>query len=491
VNLTERQQGLLRLLVSNQKSLGDGEFYFARSVTGAGISYEGGKSVPAVADETDFEQLRSERFISFVRLPKDVLRGKATQLGISIVGANHPVGSQHSAVPQAFANEPSKLPELPQQYMKLMKTDAAESVERARGQLGFMKEAVLKLADSPAADRPGLEAERDRRLENAKVHVKLAADYLFDGFAEESWKAVRPDAEYFSMLLPLVSTEVANVVVCPGLDSIIADAIAARSAKWAEKTAGEAPVRNSGQWAELRAKFAELARQETDIFGQVTDDHLLRAHGTYTIGLGDLGRWSLIGSAEGIREEFILYATRAAIALGAPNDTDLLSYWLHSLFLDLLEHKSKHLFCAKRGESGMIRVLLEASVVYCSRLEQIAVENDHRRKTASSRHEGNEAPASNVNPDRAGDRETIPAALQSTVLKPEPDEVPLRAVLNVSLISAWMVEEGWTNKTLAEKLQMSERAISSLRNNGCYHGVDAITKLANLMGRDPEELYLP
>ncbi len=491
MNLTERQQELLRLLVSNQKSLGDGEFYFARSATGAGISYVGGKSVPAVADETDFEQLRSERLISFVRLPKSVLRGKATQLGISIVGANHSVGNQHPPVPQAFANEPSKLPELPQQYMELMKKEAAESVERARGQLEFMKEAVVKLADSPPEDRPGLETERDRRLENAKGHVKLAADYLFDGFAEESWKVVRPDAEYFSMLLPLISTEVANVIVCLGLDSIIAEAIAARSAKWAENTARQAPVRNSVQWSELRTKFADLAHQESEIFPTITDDYLLRAFLTYTVGLGEFGRWSLIGSAEGIREEFTLNATRAAIALGGPHNTDLLSYWLHCLFIDLLEHKSKHLFCAERGKSGMIRTLLDASVIYCARLERIAVENDHRRKTASSPHEGNEAPASNVHPDRADDRETIPAALQSTVLKTDPDEVPLRTVLNVSLISGWMGEEGWINKTLAEKLHMSERAISSLRNNGCYHGVDAITKLANLMGRDPEELYLP
>src|ERR1019366_1179606 len=65
------------------------------------------------------------------------------------------------------------------------------------------------------------------------------------------------------------------------------------------------------------------------------------------------------------------------------------------------------------------------------------------------------------------------------------------AVLNVSLISAWIGEEGWINKTLAEKLQVSERAISSLRNNGSYHGMEAITKLANLMGRDPDDLYMP
>jgi plasmid maintenance system antidote protein VapI len=58
------------------------------------------------------------------------------------------------------------------------------------------------------------------------------------------------------------------------------------------------------------------------------------------------------------------------------------------------------------------------------------------------------------------------------------------------MISAWMDKEGWINKTLAQKLHLSERAISSLRNNGSYHGLDAITRLANLMGRNPEDLYL-
>jgi hypothetical protein len=68
------------------------------------------------------------------------------------------------------------------------------------------------------------------------------------------------------------------------------------------------------------------------------------------------------------------------------------------------------------------------------------------------------------------------------------DKLPL---LNVNLIMNWMNEEGFTNETLAKKLNVSPRAISSIRNNGNYHGVGAVTKLANLMGRDPEELYLP
>jgi hypothetical protein len=63
--------------------------------------------------------------------------------------------------------------------------------------------------------------------------------------------------------------------------------------------------------------------------------------------------------------------------------------------------------------------------------------------------------------------------------------------LNVELIKAWINEESWTNATLAEELNISERVVSSLRNNGAYHGVEAVTKLANLMKREPDELYLP
>jgi hypothetical protein len=41
---------------------------------------------------------------------------------------------------------------------------------------------------------------------------------------------------------------------------------------------------------------------------------------------------------------------------------------------------------------------------------------------------------------------------------------------------------------LAGLLKVSIRA--SLRNNGPYHGADAVTKLANFMGVDVEQLYL-
>jgi hypothetical protein len=63
--------------------------------------------------------------------------------------------------------------------------------------------------------------------------------------------------------------------------------------------------------------------------------------------------------------------------------------------------------------------------------------------------------------------------------------------LNTALINKWIGEEGHDNEVLAAMLKISPRTVSSLRNNGNYHGDDAVTKLANLMKRDPEDLYLP
>lgn len=63
--------------------------------------------------------------------------------------------------------------------------------------------------------------------------------------------------------------------------------------------------------------------------------------------------------------------------------------------------------------------------------------------------------------------------------------------LNVELISKWIEHEGYDNEQLAVALHISVRAVSSLRNNGGYHGADALAKLANLMRCELEKLYLP
>jgi hypothetical protein len=62
--------------------------------------------------------------------------------------------------------------------------------------------------------------------------------------------------------------------------------------------------------------------------------------------------------------------------------------------------------------------------------------------------------------------------------------------LNLALIGKFIEEEGYTNDDLATKLNISSRAVSSLRNDGDYHGAAAFTKLANLMKCEVEDLFL-
>jgi hypothetical protein len=63
--------------------------------------------------------------------------------------------------------------------------------------------------------------------------------------------------------------------------------------------------------------------------------------------------------------------------------------------------------------------------------------------------------------------------------------------LNVGRIREWMDDENYDNKGLAVALKRSPRVVSSLRNDGKNHGRKALTKLANLMGCDVEDLFLP
>ena len=64
-----------------------------------------------------------------------------------------------------------------------------------------------------------------------------------------------------------------------------------------------------------------------------------------------------------------------------------------------------------------------------------------------------------------------------------------RPRLDTDRIEKWMQEEGYDNRELAEKLHISRRVVSSMVNNGEYHGRRAIEKLAKLMGLDAFDLY--
>jgi hypothetical protein len=62
--------------------------------------------------------------------------------------------------------------------------------------------------------------------------------------------------------------------------------------------------------------------------------------------------------------------------------------------------------------------------------------------------------------------------------------------LDVGRIGEWMDDESYDNKGLAAALNISPRAVSSLRNGGKNHGARALAKLANLMKCEVEDLYL-
>lgn len=72
----------------------------------------------------------------------------------------------------------------------------------------------------------------------------------------------------------------------------------------------------------------------------------------------------------------------------------------------------------------------------------------------------------------------------------EPLKTARAAALDTDRINRWIREEGYDNPGLATKLGVRPRVVSSMRNNGPYHGRPAVDKLAKLMGVDPLDLYL-
>jgi len=88
-----------------------------------------------------------------------------------------------------------------------------------------------------------------------------------------------------------------------------------------------------------------------------------------------IGLWTISdGVSEHFQARFRALASRAGIALGAQKGTDPEDFWLHRLYLDLLENRSDQLFAASK-EGGMIPRVCVASSTFCSRLERVALEN--------------------------------------------------------------------------------------------------------------------
>jgi len=127
-------------------------------------------------------------------------------------------------------------------------------------------------------------------------------------------------------------------------------------------------------WRNLNTEFTALAEEEWTSVPNPADNRRLRAYGN-TDGTGNYaGGWSLSeGPNENFRARFAETATRAGHALDPPQGTKGLDFWLHRLFLDLLELNELRtdrspLVVGQRDKGGIIREVCEASATYCSRL---------------------------------------------------------------------------------------------------------------------------
>jgi hypothetical protein len=125
------------------------------------------------------------------------------------------------------------------------------------------------------------------------------------------------------------------------------------------------------RWKDFHDKFMLFEEEEERIEKAAPKDHLLRAYCSYKEhaevwerGKPDQGLFSLLKTPEtglwtysdGVSENFQArvraLVSRAGVALACPSDTDPEDFWLHRLFLDLLENNSDQLFAASK-EGGL------------------------------------------------------------------------------------------------------------------------------------------
>jgi hypothetical protein len=136
-------------------------------------------------------------------------------------------------------------------------------------------------------------------------------------------------------------------------------------------------------WRSLHDRFKALADEELTLAPQNSGDRWLRAYVDYRDTTIECGEWHLSSSIhENFRERFEVEATRAGIALGSHLTREPLTLWLHLVFSDLLQHKSKLLFSATE-EGGVIVRVCEASALYCARLEKQSLIDGRKRPAGS------------------------------------------------------------------------------------------------------------
>ena len=135
-------------------------------------------------------------------------------------------------------------------------------------------------------------------------------------------------------------------------------------------------------WRSLHETFRALAEEELRL-ASYNRDRWLRAYVDYQDKTIECGQWHLSGGVnETFRERFEVEATRAGIALSSTVSGEAGDVWLHYVFLDLLDHKSRLLSVAT-PEGGIIERVCEGSALYCARLEKRALV-EGRISTASA-----------------------------------------------------------------------------------------------------------
>lgn len=315
-------------------------------------------------------------------------------------------------------------------------------------------------------DLGGVLDAKEMALKIRQAGNTVATQQLYDAYAERNMTRAS-SAEGFIATLDIVFQRVVEVLK----GRTDRDAITALRQKWskiardraeagwfvarAPKIIMGAPITNPSFWSDLEKRFRDLGNEYGD---RLAANWISSAWGE------DCEQWCLRGDQGRESEMFRALAEKAAIGLGHPAGRGALFFWF-----DLLKSESANFrpgYGGHDGEgnvwhAGVIRKPCEASADQCFRQETRLV------AAAITVEPTRETPENDQNAGTAEERK-----------------------LNVVLINKWIDDELYSNEELAALLNVSIRTVSSIRNDGNYHGSDAVIKLANKMGREPDELYL-
>jgi hypothetical protein len=147
-------------------------------------------------------------------------------------------------------------------------------------------------------------------------------------------------------------------------------------------------------WREIRSDFEGLFAEECAAVPDPRDELRLRAYGAYQAGKSDgVGSWQMNdGPSADFRARFEETAARAGSALDPPDGVAPVDFWLHRVFLDLLEQEALrndrgHLAVGQKDQGGIIREICKASTTYCTRLMKAATECEVQARGSLS-HKG-------------------------------------------------------------------------------------------------------